>query len=126
MASCSARASAAYIKETGIGKLQLALGGGANYQLAYANSSNNRILQKEVSLVSVRAADKVYDGGTAAAIVDGTLLGDQFDGAGFARGVARKGFDAKGKWALVVGNGNTPLAHCHHVAITQPREQAAA
>ena len=28
--------------------------------------------------------------------------------------------------ALVVGNGTTPLAHCHHVAIYQPREQAAA
>jgi acyl dehydratase len=28
--------------------------------------------------------------------------------------------------ALVVANGKTPLAHCQHVAITQPREQAAA
>jgi acyl dehydratase len=28
--------------------------------------------------------------------------------------------------ALVVANGRTPLAHCHHVAIYQPREQAAA
>jgi acyl dehydratase len=28
--------------------------------------------------------------------------------------------------ALVVGNGTTPLAHCHHVAIYQPREQAVA
>jgi acyl dehydratase len=28
--------------------------------------------------------------------------------------------------ALVVGNGKTPLAHCHHIAIYQPREQAAA
>ena len=28
--------------------------------------------------------------------------------------------------ALVVGGGTTPLAHCHHVAIYQPREQAAA
>src|SRR5882672_8182268 len=28
--------------------------------------------------------------------------------------------------ALVVGNGNTPLAHCQHIAIYQPREQAAA
>ena len=28
--------------------------------------------------------------------------------------------------ALVVANGQTPLAHCHHVAIYQPREQAAA
>ncbi|XSC47208.1 hypothetical protein ACF1BQ_017630 [Bradyrhizobium sp. RDT10] len=28
--------------------------------------------------------------------------------------------------ALVVANGNTALAHCHHIAIYQPREQAAA
>jgi hypothetical protein len=28
--------------------------------------------------------------------------------------------------ALVVGNGTTALAHCKHVAIYQPREQAAA
>jgi hypothetical protein len=28
--------------------------------------------------------------------------------------------------ALIVGNGTTPLAHCRHVAIYQPREQAAA
>jgi acyl dehydratase len=28
--------------------------------------------------------------------------------------------------ALVVANGDTPLAHCHHIAIYQPREQAAA
>ena len=28
--------------------------------------------------------------------------------------------------AVVVGNGTTPLAHCRHVAIYQPREQAAA
>jgi shikimate dehydrogenase len=43
---------------------------------------------------------------------DGSLLGDQFDGAGFARGVARKGFDVKGKRALVVGNGGvgSPIA----------------
>jgi hypothetical protein len=28
--------------------------------------------------------------------------------------------------ALVVANGKTPLAHCWHIAIYQPREQAAA
>jgi hypothetical protein len=28
--------------------------------------------------------------------------------------------------ALVVANGSTPLAHCQHIAIYQPREQAAA
>jgi hypothetical protein len=27
---------------------------------------------------------------------------------------------------LVVANGRTPLAHCQHIAIYQPREQAAA
>jgi shikimate dehydrogenase len=43
---------------------------------------------------------------------DGSLLGDQFDGAGFARGVARKGFDVTGRRALVVGNGGvgSPIA----------------
>ena len=43
---------------------------------------------------------------------DGSLLGDQFDGAGFTRGVQRKGFQADGKSALVVGNGGvgSPIA----------------
>jgi shikimate dehydrogenase len=43
---------------------------------------------------------------------DGTLVGDQFDGEGFVRGVVRKGFDLKGKRALVVGNGGvgSPIA----------------
>jgi shikimate dehydrogenase len=43
---------------------------------------------------------------------DGTLLADQFDGAGFVRGVLRKGFDLQGKRTLVVGNGGvgSPIA----------------
>ena len=43
---------------------------------------------------------------------DGSLLGDQFDGEGFVRGVLRKGFDPAGKRALVVGNGGvgSPIA----------------
>ncbi|WP_086849071.1 shikimate dehydrogenase family protein [Amycolatopsis kentuckyensis] len=36
---------------------------------------------------------------------DGSLLADQFDGAGFVGGMLRKGFDPSGKRALVVGNG---------------------
>ncbi|MCA2220120.1 MULTISPECIES: shikimate dehydrogenase family protein [Nonomuraea] len=36
---------------------------------------------------------------------DGSLIADQFDGAGFVRGMLRKGFDPTGKRALVVGNG---------------------
>jgi shikimate dehydrogenase len=43
---------------------------------------------------------------------DGTLVGDQFDGEGFVRGVQRKGFDCAGKRVLVVGNGGvgSPIA----------------
>ena len=41
---------------------------------------------------------------------DGSLLGDMFDGAGFVRGVQRKGFDLTGKRALVVGNGGVGSA----------------
>jgi shikimate dehydrogenase len=43
---------------------------------------------------------------------DGSLLADQFDGAGFARGMLRKGFNPSGKRALVVGNGGvgSPIA----------------
>jgi shikimate dehydrogenase len=41
---------------------------------------------------------------------DGTLLGDQFDGAGFVRGVERKGFPLAGKRALVVGAGGVGSA----------------
>jgi len=41
---------------------------------------------------------------------DGSLVGDQFDGAGFVRGVQRKGFQLGGKRALVVGNGGVGCA----------------
>jgi shikimate dehydrogenase len=41
---------------------------------------------------------------------DGSLVGDQFDGAGFVRGVLRKGFALEGKRALVVGNGGVGSA----------------
>jgi shikimate dehydrogenase len=41
---------------------------------------------------------------------DGSLLGDQFDGAGFVRGVQRKGFDLTGRRALVVGAGGVGSA----------------
>jgi hypothetical protein len=48
-----------------------------------------------------------------------------------ARGRVTGNYEKKGHRfveldALVVANGRTPLAHCHHVAIYQPREQAAA
>jgi shikimate dehydrogenase len=41
---------------------------------------------------------------------DGTLLGDQFDGAGFVRGVQRKGRALKGARALVTGTGGVGSA----------------
>jgi len=42
--------------------------------------------------------------------LDGSLLGDMFDGAGFVRGVERKGWQLKGAKALVVGSGGVGSA----------------
>jgi shikimate dehydrogenase len=41
---------------------------------------------------------------------DGRLVGDMFDGAGFVRGVQRKGFDLQGRSVLVVGTGGVGCA----------------
>ena len=41
---------------------------------------------------------------------DGTLLGDMFDGAGFVRGVQRKGRQLSGARVLVVGSGGVGSA----------------
>src|SRR6478672_6456484 len=41
---------------------------------------------------------------------DGSLLGDMFDGAGFVRGVERKGLRLEGSSALVVGCGGVGSA----------------
>ncbi len=41
---------------------------------------------------------------------DGSLLGDQFDGAGFVRGAQRKGLQLAGARALVSGNGGVGSA----------------
>jgi shikimate dehydrogenase len=41
---------------------------------------------------------------------DGRLVGDMFDGAGFVRGVQRKGFEPEGKRVLVVGTGGVGCA----------------
>ena len=43
-------------------------------------------------------------------LADGRLVGDMFDGAGFVRGVQRKGFDLTGKRVLVVGAGGVGCA----------------
>ena len=41
---------------------------------------------------------------------DGRLVGDQFDGAGFVRGIQRKGLDLHATRALVVGSGGVGCA----------------
>lgn len=41
---------------------------------------------------------------------DGSLLGDQFDGAGFVRGLLRKGLDLSGKRGLIAGCGGVGSA----------------
>lgn len=49
---------------------------------------------------------------------DGTLLGDMFDGAGFVRGIQRKGFETTGARALVVGCGGVGSAIAASLAAT--------
>ena len=67
-----------------------------------------------MELVDELTPTAVVAGAANAVLVreDGSLLGDQFDGEGFVRGVLRKGFDLAGKRVLVVGNGGvgSPIA----------------
>jgi acyl dehydratase len=65
--------------------------------------------------------------GTRMQLLSAARIGDELT----ARAKVVGNYDKKGHRfveldALVVANGKTPLAHCHHIAIYQPREQAAA
>jgi acyl dehydratase len=65
--------------------------------------------------------------GTRMQILSAARIGDELT----ARAKVIGNYDKKGHRfveldALVVANGKTPLAHCHHTAIYQPREQVAA
>ena len=65
--------------------------------------------------------------GTTMQLLSAARIGDELT----ARAKVTGNYDKKGHRfveldALVVANGKTPLAHCRHIAITQPREQAAA
>lgn len=55
---------------------------------------------------------------------DGSLLGDQFDGAGFVRGVERKGLNLEGKRVLVSGNGGVGSAIAASLAAAGVAEMA--
>jgi acyl dehydratase len=65
--------------------------------------------------------------GTRMQLLSAARIGDELT----ARAKVTGNYDKKGHRfveldALVVANGRTPLAHCRHTAIYQPREQAAA
>ena len=65
--------------------------------------------------------------GTRMQLLSAARIGDELT----ARAKVIGNYDKKGHRfveldALVIANGKTPLAHCHHTAIYQPREQAAA
>ena len=65
--------------------------------------------------------------GTRMQLLSAGRIGDELT----ARAKVVGNYDKKGHRfveldALVVANGKTPLAQCHHIAIYQPREQAAA
>jgi shikimate dehydrogenase len=65
-----------------------------------------------LSLVDESTPTAKIAGATNAVLLreDGSLLGDQFDGAGFVRGVLRKGRKVEGASALVVGSGGVGSA----------------
>lgn len=52
---------------------------------------------------------------------DGRLVGDMFDGAGFVRGIARKGFRIAGASCLVVGTGGVGSAIAASLAAEGPK-----
>jgi acyl dehydratase len=65
--------------------------------------------------------------GTRMQLLSAARIGDELT----ARAKVTGNYEKKGHRfveldALVVANGRTPLAHCQHIAIYQPREQAAA
>lgn len=53
---------------------------------------------------------------------EGRLIGDMFDGEGFARGVERKGFEIAGRRVLVVGAGGVGSAIAAALAARTPAE----
>ncbi len=55
---------------------------------------------------------------------DGSLLGDQFDGAGFVRGIERKGLKLAGKRVLVSGSGGVGSAIAASLAAAGVAEMA--
>lgn len=55
---------------------------------------------------------------------DGSLLADQFDGAGFVRALKLKGFDPRGRRALIVGTGGVGSAIAASLAEAQVAEMA--
>lgn len=55
---------------------------------------------------------------------EGRLVGDQFDGAGFVRGVLAKGFKLEGKRVLVSGNGGVGCAIAASLAAAGVAEMA--
>ncbi|WP_026096668.1 shikimate dehydrogenase [Ideonella sp. B508-1] len=55
---------------------------------------------------------------------DGRFLGDQFDGAGFVRGILRKGFVPQGRRALITGTGGVGSAIAASLAATGLAELA--
>lgn len=65
-----------------------------------------------MSLVDEVSPTAAVAGATNAVVVrqDGSLLADQFDGAGFVRSLVNKGFEPAGTRALVVGNGGVGSA----------------
>jgi hypothetical protein len=64
--------------------------------------------------------------GSRMQLVSAAKSGDELTRAKVTGNYEKKGHRFVELDALVVAGGTTPLAHCQHIAIYQPREQAAA
>jgi shikimate dehydrogenase len=86
-------------------------------QLARVTNLRAALVTMPHKVTSVSLADKVTPTATIAGAAnvllkrpDGSLLADMFDGAGFVRGMQRRGRDPEGASALVVGSGGVGSA----------------
>jgi shikimate dehydrogenase len=112
-----------YFEDAGIDAVVVPLGVQAGdypaflKQLFRVTNLRGALVTMPHKVTTVSLADEVTPTATIAGAAnallkrpDGSMLADQFDGAGFVRGVQRRGRELKGASALVVGSGGVGSA----------------
>ena len=113
----------AYFEDAGIDAVVMPMGVQADdypaflKQLARVTNLRGALVTMPHKVTTMSLADEVTPTATIAGAAnallkrpDGSLLADMFDGAGFVRGMQRRGRDPQGASALVVGSGGVGSA----------------